>query len=174
MGLFNKNKEEKNVPVAEQAKAETAKKEKDEAKVEAKPEAKADAKAEVVKPAAPKGPAIETPYLEVKKLSWSIPDYLSYNDTFKNYLQTAGKSLKLALSSDLLLATEYSYSNKLQVDITLTKEGSIKDVTMLQSSGSTQIDDIVLRTVKESLTVLKAPNDAIVGDNLLLTLIIYL
>ncbi len=135
---------------------------------------KAEAKKEITKPATPKGPAIETPYLEVKKISWSIPDYLSYNDTFKSYLQTAGKSLKLSLSSDLLLATEYSYSNKLQVDIKLSKEGSIQDVTMLQSSGSTQIDNIVLRTVKETLTILKAPNDAIVGDKLNLTLIIYL
>ena len=89
-------------------------------------------------------------------------------------MQTTGKSLKLTLSSDLLLATEYSYSNKLQVDIKISKTGAIEDVKMLQSSGSTQIDDIVLRTVKNTLNVLKAPNDAIVGDNLHLTLIISL
>ena len=44
MGLFNKNKEEKNVPVAEQAKAETAK---EEVKEEVKAEAKAEVKTEV-------------------------------------------------------------------------------------------------------------------------------
>lgn len=133
--------------------------------------AKADAVAE--KPA-PKGPAIETPYLEVKKLSWSVPDYISYNDAFRGYLQTAGKSLKLSLSSDLLLATEYAYSNKMQVDLKLSKEGAIQTAKILQSSGSTQIDDIVLRTVKTTMNVLKAPTDAVVGDSLHLTLIIYL
>ena len=122
----------------------------------------------------PKGPAIETPYIDVKKLSWAVPDYLSYNDSFKKYLQTTGKSLKLSLSSDLLLATEYSYSNLIEVDITLAKEGTIKGANIIQSSGSTQIDNIVLQTVKETLNVLKAPAGLVVGDTAHLTLKIYL
>lgn len=122
----------------------------------------------------PKAPLIESPYIDVKKLSWAVPDYASYNDSFKKYLQTAGKSLKLSLSSDLLLATEYAYSNQVQVDVILSKEGSIQDAKILQSSGSTQIDDIVLRTVKDTLKVVKAPAGVIVGDNIHLTLKIYL
>ncbi len=119
-------------------------------------------------------PVMESPYIEIKKLSWAVPDYISYNDSFKKYLQTAGKSLKLSLSSDLLLATEYAYSNQIQVDIVLSKEGVIQDAKILQSSGSTQIDDIVLRTVKDTLKVVKAPAGVIVGDNIHLTLKIYL
>lgn len=119
-------------------------------------------------------PVMESPYIEVKKLSWAVPDYISYNDSFKKYLQTAGKSLKLSLSSDLLLATEYAYSNQIQVDIVLSKEGGIQDAKILQSSGSTQIDDIVLRTVKDTLKVVKAPAGVIVGDNIHLILKIYL
>ena len=122
----------------------------------------------------PKAPVIESPYLEVKKLSWSVPDYVSYNDEFRKYLQTAGKSLKLSLSSDLLLATEYAYSDQIQVNIVLSKEGTIQNANILQSSGSTQIDDIVLRTVNDTLKVVKAPAGVIVGDNIQLTLKIYL
>lgn len=122
----------------------------------------------------PKAPAIESAYIDVKKLGWAVPDYVSYNDSFKKYLQTAGKSLKLTLSSDLLLATEYAYSNQIQVDITLSKEGTIQNAKIAQSSGSTQIDNIVLRTVKETLSVVKAPAGVIVGDNIHLTLKIYL
>ncbi len=114
------------------------------------------------------------PYLEVKKLSWSVPDYVSYNDEFKKYLQTAGRSLKLSLSSDLLLATEYAYSNEIQVNVILSKEGTIKDAKILKSSGSNQIDEIVLRTVNDTLKVVKAPAGIIVGDNIQLTLKIYL
>lgn len=121
-----------------------------------------------------KAPMIESPYIDVQKLTWSVPDYLSYNNQFKQYLQTAGKSLKLSLSSDLLLATEYAYSNLIQVDITLTKEGSLQDAKVVTSSGSTQIDNIVLRTVKETLNVLKAPAGVIIGANARIALKIYL
>ena len=130
-----------------------------------------EAKADLVKQ---KNNPIETPYLEVQKLTWSVPDYLSYNDQFKRYLQTAGKSLKLSLSSDLLLATEYAYSNQISVNITLAKEGTFKDAQIGQSSGSTQIDAIVLRTVKETLNVVKAPAGLIISPTANLTLKIYL
>lgn len=117
---------------------------------------------------------IESAYIDVKKLGWSIPDYLSYNEAFRKYLQTSGKSLKLTLSSDLLLATEYAYTNEIQVSVVLNKDGSLKDTTMLKTSGSTQIDNIVLRTVKDTLNVIKAPADVIVGDKAQLVLKIYL
>ncbi len=122
----------------------------------------------------PDTPAINAPYLDVSKISWSVPDYVSYNDTFRNYLQTAGKSLKLSLSSDLLLATEYAYSNQIQVNIVLSREGTIQNSNIIQSSGSSQIDEIVLRTVNDTLKVVKAPAGVIVGDNIQLTLKIYL
>ena len=122
----------------------------------------------------PKAPVIEEPYLDVKKLSWSVPDYVSYNDEFRKYLQTAGKSLKLSLSSDLLLATEYAYSDQIQVNVILSNDGGIQNANILQSSGSAQIDDIVLRTVNDTLKVLKAPAGVIVGDSIQLTLKIYL
>ena len=131
-------------------------------------------KNEVIEKAIPKGPAIETPYLEVKKISWGIPEYLSYNDTFRNYLMSTGKSIKLSLSSDLLLTTEYAYSNKIEVNTEISKNGTVQGVNILKSSGSKEIDDIVLRTVKSTLNVLKVPSDSIIGDNLNLTLIISL
>ncbi len=117
---------------------------------------------------------IEPEFLEIKKLSWSIPDYISYNDDFKNFLQTSGKSIRLTLSSDLLLATEYAYSNQIDANITLSKDGNLQDVKITKSSGSKQIDDIVLQTVKQTLNVVKAPPNVIVGDNAQLTLKIYL
>ena len=125
-------------------------------------------------PAKVQQPAGETPYVDVKKLGWAVPSYLSYNENFKKYLQTAGKSLKLSLSSDLLMATEYNYSDIIQVDITLTKEGTLKDAKVMQTSGSAQIDGIVLQTVKDTLNVVKAPAGVIDGDSAHLTLKIYL
>ena len=87
---------------------------------------------------------------------------------------STGKSIKLSLSSDLLLATEYAYSNKIEVNTEISKNGTVQGVNILKSSGSKEIDDIVLRTVKSTLNVLKVPSDSIIGDNLNLTLIISL
>ena len=88
-------------------------------------------------------------YLEVSKLTWEIPDYISYNSHFKQYFQAVGKSLKLSLTSDLLLATEYSYSDQVRVSILYDKDGTFKDAKILLSSGSSQIDKIVLQTVNQ-------------------------
>ena len=75
-------------------------------------------------------------------MGWSVPDYVTYNDGFKHYLQTLGKSIKLALSSDLLLATEYPYSDQIFVDLVLWNTGWVKDIKISKSSGSNQIDGI--------------------------------
>ena len=100
------------------------------------------------------------PYVSVKSLTWEVPDYLSYSDKVKKYLQTAGKSIRLTLSSDLLLATEYAYSNQIKVELKLKSDGTVQDAQITKSSGSTQINDIVLRTVKDTLKVVKpAPGE---------------
>ena len=100
------------------------------------------------------------PYVTVRSLVWEVPDYLSYSDKVKKYLQTAGKSIRLSLSSDLLLATEYAYSNQVKVEIKLKNDGSVQDAQITKSSGSNQINDIVLRTVKDTLNVVKpAPGE---------------
>lgn len=94
-------------------------------------------------------------YMSVKKLSWEVPDFLSYSNNMRRYLQTAGKSIKLSLSSDLLLTNEYAYSNQVKVSMKLSNDGTLKDIQIVKSSGSDQINDIVLQTVKDTLNVIK-------------------
>ncbi len=95
--------------------------------------------------------------MSVKKLSWQVPDYLSYSQQIQKYLQTAGKSIKLTLSGDLLLVNEFAYSNNVKVDLKLSSDGTLKDSKIVNSSGSKQIDQLVLQTVKETLNVVKPP-----------------
>ncbi|MBQ8460470.1 TonB C-terminal domain-containing protein [bacterium] len=99
-----------------------------------------------------------TSFIEVKKLTWEVPDYISYNPNFKQYFQSVGKSLKLSLTSDLLLATDYAYSNEVKVSVTFEKDGTFKISRIVKSSGSNQIDKIVLQTVNQTLNALKAPH----------------
>lgn len=114
------------------------------------------------------------PYIEVSKLVWDVPNELSYSSKMQNYLRTAGKSIKLSLSTDLLLATEYAYTNQIKVGLKLDKNGSIRDARILSSSGSTQIDKIVLQSVKDTLNVVKPPTDEISTPEFNLNLIIYI
>ena len=112
-------------------------------------------------------------YISVNKLVWDVPSNLSYSSKFQNYLRTAGKSIKLSLSADLLLATEYAYTNQVKVNIKLSNNGSVQDAKVLSSSGSTQIDNIVLQSVKDTLNVVKPPVDEIKTPDFNLSLIIY-
>lgn len=110
--------------------------------------------------------------MSVKKLAWELPNYLSYSNEMKKYLQTAGKSIKLSLTSDLLLAKEYAYSNQVKVMLKLANDGTIKESKIAKSSGSKEIDDIVLRTVKETLNVVKPPQGEVPTPTFNLGLII--
>lgn len=108
----------------------------------------------------------------VSKVAWEVPEDLAYNDSFRKYLQIAGRSLKLNLQNSLLLATEMAYSNKVIVDLAVAAGGNVQSANILVSSGSKQIDNIVLQSVKETLKYLKMPADELVGQSANLTLII--
>ena len=110
--------------------------------------------------------------LSIKNVSWEYPDYLSHSNEFTKYLQTAGKSIKLKLTSDLLLAREHAYSHKIKVALQLRNDGTIEHAQIIQSSGSNEINDIVLRTVKETLNVVKPAPSEIPTPNFKLALII--
>lgn len=108
----------------------------------------------------------------ISKVAWEVPEDLAYNDGFRKYLQIAGKNLKLNLQNHLLLATEMAYSNKVVVDLTINKDGSLSTSNIVTSSGSKQIDKIVLQSVKETLTYLKIPASEVSGNSVDATLII--
>lgn len=108
----------------------------------------------------------------ISKVAWEVPEDLAYNDGFRKYLQMAGKNLKLNLQNHLLLATEMAYSNKVVVDLTINKDGSLSTSNIVTSSGSKQIDKIVLQSVKETLTYLKIPASEVSGNSVDATLII--
>lgn len=108
----------------------------------------------------------------ISKVAWEVPEDLAYNDSFRKYLQMAGKNLKLNLQNDLLLATEMAYSNKVVIDMEVTKDGSVQASNVTISSGSKQIDKIVLQSVKETLKYLKMPAGDVNRPSVPVTLII--
>lgn len=108
----------------------------------------------------------------LKRLYWEIPQDLTYNDAIVNYLKIAGRTMKFSIQSDLLNATELPYSNKMIVDIKINKSGEVEDVNTTVSSGSKQIDSIVLQSVKAALKYVKAPTAEFKNDSYNFSLII--
>ena len=82
-----------------------------------------------------KKPVASGSYLQVNKLVWSVPSNLSNSAKMQNYLRTTGKSLKLALSADLLLANEYAYTNQMKVNLKIGSNGEIQQAVIGSSSG---------------------------------------
>ena len=119
-----------------------------------------------------KQPASES-YLTVNRLVWDIPNSLAGSRKMQDYLRAAGKSIKLTLSADLLLASEYAYTNQVKVSLKLSKDGNVQEANIIGSSGSDEIDKIVLQSVKDTLNVVKPPSEDITTPDFNLNLIIY-
>ena len=126
-----------------------------------------------LKNTAPKKVITSSAYMSVSKLVWDVPDSVSYSKRMQDYLRTTGRSIKLTLSTDLLLATEYAYANSVKVGIGIGSDGFIQSVKIISSSGSSQIDNIVLQSVKETLNAINPPSEDVKGKELNLNLIIY-
>lgn len=108
----------------------------------------------------------------VKRIYWEVPQELTYNASIVNFLKTVGKTIKFSMQSDLLNTTELPYSNKMIVNVVIKKDGSIDSVTSTVSSGSKQIDNIVLQSVKAALKYVKAPTSEFKNDSYDFSLII--
>ena len=111
-----------------------------------------------------------TSFISIRKISWEAPAYVASTPEFKSFFQSSGKSLRLSLNSDLLLAKDYIYSDMVKVGLNFNQDGAFKDSKILNSSGSSEIDKIVLQTVNQTFRVLKAPHS--VGSDLSTTLIL--
>lgn len=108
----------------------------------------------------------------IKKLYWEVPQELTYNDAVVKYLKITGRTIKLAVQSDLLNATELPYSSRMIVNVQISKSGEVTGTDVTVSSGSKQIDSIVLQSVKAALKYVKAPTSEFTKDSYNFSLII--
>lgn len=111
-------------------------------------------------------------YLSVSKIVWDVPEYLTYNDDFSGYLQTLGSTLKLNLSSDLLLVSENTIFDKIRVRVELKDSGKKFSAEISDGSGAKAVDDLVLQSVKSTLNLLKPPVNSLdtADENLYITI----
>ena len=108
----------------------------------------------------------------VSDVAWEVPESLAYNDVMREYLQLAGKNIKLNLQNELLLTSEFSYSERVVADVRLAKSGAVLDAKIVSSSGARSIDHIITTTIKDTLKYLQIPAEEITDSSVDLSLVI--
>ncbi|MFA6988816.1 MAG: hypothetical protein WC197_01995 [Candidatus Gastranaerophilaceae bacterium] len=112
--------------------------------------------------------------VRISKVSWEIGSSLAANATINKYLTFTGRAIKLNLSQELLLAKDRVFADTIMIDIQYTKQGDQTGLALKQSSGSKEIDDIILKTVNDTLKYAKMPEIQTYKDKFMTTLIINL
>lgn len=93
----------------------------------------------------------------LKSVAWQVPTSISNDAIFNKYLQIAGKNIKINLASDLLDTDDFAYNNKIKVSMTVKNNAPVKNVKVVESSGSKSVDELVLQSIKQTLKYINTP-----------------
>ncbi len=110
-------------------------------------------------------------YMTVSKVSWEVSSDIK-SESQRNFLQQAGKTIRLNLQNDLLLSNQIAMSNKVKFDIRFLRDGSLDEVIVSKSSGSGAVDDMLRESVENTLRYMHPPKGAFVGNKNGLTLVV--
>ena len=110
--------------------------------------------------------------ITITKLSWQVSEKLAAEASVKEYLQTAGKNIQMNLQNDLANSADINFNNMVKVSFTIAPDNTMKGMQVLESSGSDQIDEIVLRSIKNTLKYVSVPKLKDFKSDYFLTLII--
>lgn len=91
----------------------------------------------------------------VKGINWMCSPQLYTNEEFKSYLQKLDKALKVNINSNLLNSSSTPVNNSITYKIAIDNEGSLLRIQPVNSTGSDELDSIVLQSIKETLALQK-------------------
>lgn len=94
--------------------------------------------------------------LKVTKTSWAVAPYIVADAGFKAFLQTSGRAIQAEIKKNLVSVRDNTYSENTKVQISIN-EGAVKEIVISKSSGSKQIDEIVLQSVKDYMANIQLP-----------------
>ena len=88
------------------------------------------------------------------KVDWEVPSGYASNTSAKRYLIKLGKILQLNLKTELLLLNKPPITNKIGVEIKFNENTKkFEPVGITLSSGEESVDNIILNTVKNTLSM---------------------
>lgn len=106
----------------------------------------------------------------INRIAWEAPESIAKKDSYKKYLQLAGKNIKLNLQNDLLLVNDVPVNKVVKLDIRVSANGDVESVKLSASSGSEQIDASAKKVVRETLNYMKPPSHGIISKPIDITL----
>ena len=100
--------------------------------------------------------------VSLRALNWFCASELFSEINFKNYLQTIDNSLKQNLRNNFMGLVESAPKDSVAAKFAVDKRGNIKKSIISESSGSTEIDNVVLQSINETFEQQKSQ---ILNDN---------
>ena len=88
--------------------------------------------------------------VSLKALNWFCAPDLFSDINFKNYLQTVDNTLKQNLKNNFMNLVESSPKNSVAAKFAIDNRGNLKKAIISESSGSEEIDNIVLQSINET------------------------
>ena len=103
-------------------------------------------------------------YVTVNGVNWNCTAQLFTDKTFKSYLQHLDNLLKQNLKNHILNVTQTPPKDMVAAKLAINNDGNLEKVIISESSGSEQVDNIVLQSINEMFEGEKTP---ILQDNTL-------
>lgn len=88
--------------------------------------------------------------VSLRALNWFCASSLFSDMNFKNYLQTIDDSLKQNLKSNFMNLVEAAPNDSVAAKFAIDNRGNLKKVIISETSGSDEIDNVVLQSIKET------------------------
>ena len=106
----------------------------------------------------------------ITRIAWEAPESVTKKDSYKKYLQLAGKNIKLNLQNELLLVNDIPINKIVKIDIKISPNGNADSIKVVSSSGSELIDATVKKVITDTLTYMKPPSHGIISKSVEVTL----
>ena len=110
--------------------------------------------------------------LEISNISWQKPEKLVLTNDLKEYLSALGASVWDDLDNDIQSVQGYIASNPAKILVKINTKGEIDSVKVKESSGSAEIDDVIVQAIKKNGAKLTPAAYSILNKNIDLILLV--
>ncbi len=95
--------------------------------------------------------------ITLRGVNWKCEAELFSDRAFKKYLQNVDNKLKQNLKNNIMAVTEIPPKNQVTAKFAIDNNRNLRKVIITQSSGSEEVDEIVLQSINETFEGEKSP-----------------
>ena len=102
-------------------------------------------------------------HLKLSQIAFEGNENFILDPKNSKYLNILGKNIQINLQTEFLNMNDYVYNPKIRIS-TLISQGKADNFRIIESSGTKNVDEFILRNVKSSFEYLKPPADSNIVD----------